>query len=153
MARKPIRGPRANQTATATIAHGPVDFDMSGRTPEVVPADSYDVRVLGARPVHSKSGAVSVELTLETLPDGIVADVDTLLVNSLGGESNYVRRNRGMLKDLADLGEAVSFQDVLERLNRGDIRAEVTLTVGTGLGDRTVNKLDSVDAILTDDEE
>jgi len=151
MARKPTRGPRANQVAAATTTHTPIDFDMSGPAPEVVPPDTYDVRVVGARAVTYRSGSTSVELTLELLTDGTVPDVDTLLVNSPGGESNQVLRHRGMLRDLADAEGAVRFQDVLERLNKGDIKAEVTLTVGSGLGGRTVNKLDSVNYILTDE--
>jgi len=153
MPRKRVIGARASQTATAATTNAPTDFDMSGSAPEVVEAGSHDVRVVGARAVHYKTGSTSVELTMELLADGTLADLDTLLVNSPGGTSNLVLRNRGMLRDLAEAEEHIGFRALLERLNKGDIRAEVTLTVGTGLGGRTVNKLDSVNFILTDDNE
>ena len=150
MARKPLNpGRRAAPATTATT--GPTDFAFNaGPAPEVLPANSYDVAVRGARAIrYQKSGATAVELTLET-DGGVVVDLDTLLVNSLGGQSAMTLRNQAMLQALAGLDEVpnVRFQQVLDALNRGDIKAEVSLYVGSALDGRPVNKMASVDALI-----
>jgi hypothetical protein len=153
MARKPLTAGR-RATPSTTTASGPTDFAFdAGPPPEVVPTDSYDVRVVGARPIHyRKSGAAAVELTLET-DAGAVVDLDSLLVYSPGGDSGMTRRNQAMLQALAGLDEVsdVRFQQVLDALNAGTVRAEVTLYVGTAMDGRPINKLSSVDAIIEED--
>jgi hypothetical protein len=160
MARKPLRptGRRAApSTGGAQSPSAPRLSGVAGKTPEVLPPDSYDVAVKGARLVPYRSGALSVELTLETLGESEprLVDLDNLLVLSQGGPSNYTRRNVGMLTDLAGIQEGEPYDETIlkERLNTGHIRAEVSLYVGTDMGGRTVNKLGSVDALITDEED
>jgi hypothetical protein len=153
MARKPLGGRRTAPTVTSAVAD-PIDITFAGgQTPKVVPPDSYDVEVVGARRInHTRSGAVSVELTLNRADTGSVIDLDTLLVHSHGGDSSYIRRNRGLLSDLAGIedGTQLSFDELLERLN-GGIQAEVELLVGTAYDGRPVNKLGAVLAIITEE--
>lgn len=155
MARKPIT--RSRRAAPQTGGSTPADFDFGADTvPVLVDADtSHDVEVLGARSIPYKSGSIGIELTLKGIETGDIVDLDTLLVSSPGGVSRFVARNRGLLRDLADLeeGESVSFKELLAKLNSGGIRAEVTFYLGKAMDGRVVNKLGSVDALLTDDEE
>jgi len=154
MARKPVSTGRRAAPST-TSAPGPTDFAFdAGPAPELLPADSYDVTVVGARPIHyRKSGSTAVELTLET-DAGAVVDLDTLLVHSPGGDSAMTRRNQAMLQALAGLDESkgVTFSQVMDALNVGTIHAEVTLFVSTAMDNRPVNKLVSVDAIILNEE-
>jgi hypothetical protein len=133
----------------------PVDFDIGGgQSLVLLPEGIYDVRVIGARRLDHRSGSTSVQLTLED-EDGNTVDLDTLLVNSPGGQSRMIDGNRQRLLDLADVedGKKMSFSAVLDRLNTGTIRAEVSLIVGKDLNDSPVNKLIGVDAIITDEED
>ena len=153
MARKPLNTGR--RAAPSTPAADPTDFAFdAGPAPEVLPTDSYDVRVVGVRAItYRRSGSTAVELTLQT-DAGAIADLDTLLVHSPGGDSAMTRRNQSMLQALAGLDEKpnVRFKQVLDALNVGTIHAEVTLFVGATMDGRPVNKLASVDAIIEDED-
>jgi hypothetical protein len=157
MARKPTRGGHRAAPQSGSYPEASTNFTLTGgKSPELFLADSYDVAVVGARAIpYRKSGSTVVELTLESLEDGRIVDLDTMLVNSPGGNSSLVARNRGMLTDLADIaeGQEVGFRELMDKLNTGTIKAEISVYVGTAMDGRPVNKLGSVDALITDEKE
>jgi hypothetical protein len=154
MARKPIRrGPRA-APGTAP-AGGEDDINIVvGEKPVLFSEGSYDIAVAGARVIPHKSGARSVELTLQESNSGDYLDMDRMMVHSPGGASRQTRHNVAMLTDLADLeeGTEVTLSSLVDKLSQGDIRAEVTIYVSTDMDGKPCNKLASVDAIITDEE-
>jgi hypothetical protein len=157
MARKPVRtGNRAAPGAAQTV--GPAaDVDIIVAKPPVLfPEGSYDVEVVGASLVtYQRSGSKAMELTLKEESTGDFMDLDRMLVHSAGGDSRQTTRNTIALTSLCDLepGAHVTLKGLEERLNAGGIKAEVTIYVGTDMDGRPCNKLASVDALITDDEE